>query len=272
MHSATALRRELAARNREIAVSANQLHDFTAGANPSVIFGSSARAHGNFHPRSYKNICANAQWAKRLTKVHTQSRKSLPRAEWRWRELDSSNSSDALLMNVFCYTRSVRNPKLSSMLGVVNGLKPEFGFRPRIPLLNGRFDRTEVDMKLGELLVEAKLTETDFQTAPLRLIERYRGIDEVFDLSMLSQSGASIRGYQLVRGVLAAAATEGSFCVICDARRVDLIESWYSVMSAVQDCSLRCRLKLATWQELSLALPKSLQQFLTTKYGILTNQ
>ena len=62
----------------------------------------------------------------------------------------------------------VANRALCSMLGVPSGLAPQFGFRPRIPLRNGRTDRTEIDMKLGDLLVEAKLTETDFQTAPAR--------------------------------------------------------------------------------------------------------
>jgi len=40
---------------------------------------------------------------------------------------------------------------------------PEFGYKARVPLLGGRTDRTEVDMKLGRLLVEAKLTESDFR-------------------------------------------------------------------------------------------------------------
>jgi len=42
------------------------------------------------------------------------------------------------------------------MLGVPSGLVPLFGFRPEIPLRNGRTDRTEIDMKLGDLMVEAK--------------------------------------------------------------------------------------------------------------------
>jgi hypothetical protein len=171
-------------------------------------------------------------------------------------------------MNVFCYTRSIRHPILSSILGVESGLTPEFGFKPQIPLLNGRFDQTEVDMKLGDLLVEAKLTETDFQTGPLRLIERYQGIGEVFNLPELTTGGEMVRGYQLIRGVLAAHATGTSFCVLCDARRDDLVEMWYSVMRTVKDCTLRCRLKLLTWQELAEALPKSLRTFLAKKYGI----
>jgi hypothetical protein len=87
-------------------------------------------------------------------------------------------------------------------------------------------------MKIGDLLVEAKLTETDFQTAPARLIERYRDLDEVFDPGELMMSDV-VRSYRLIRRVLAASATGGSFCVLCDARRPDLIQEWYSVMRAV---------------------------------------
>ena len=67
---------------------------------------------------------------------------------------------------------------------------PEFGFRPEIPLCNGRKDRTEIDLKLGNLLVEAKLTETGSQTAPAKMIDRYRDIDEVFDSAGLMSNHA----------------------------------------------------------------------------------
>jgi len=256
MQWAGALRRDLSARNQQIAITSGSVHELTAGEMPSVIFGrSESRQHGNFLPVSYQNICANPAWVRRLTKVHTGSRKALPTAGWRWMELDCANSSDALLMNIFCYRRTVGNQALSSMLGVAPGLVPEFGFRPRIPLRNGGTDRTEIDMKLGDLMVEAKLTETDFQTAPARMIERYRDIEEVLDPRQLTRSGDTFSCYQLIRGVLAASATGGSFCVFCDARRPELIENWYSVMSAVRSCVLRCRLQLLTWQEMTPALP-----------------
>jgi hypothetical protein len=154
------------------------------------------------------------------------------------------------------------------MLGVPSGLVPQFGFRPEIPLRSGRTDRTEIDMKLGDLMVEAKLTETDFQTAPARMIARYRDLEEVFDPRELMMSGDVVRAYQLIRGALAAHATGGSFCVLCDERRPDLIENWYAVMRAVRSCVLRCRLQLLTWQELTAVLPRSLQKFLAVKYGI----
>jgi hypothetical protein len=183
-------------------------------------------------------------------------------------ELDCANSSDALLMNIFCYRRSVANNRLTAMLGIPSGLTPEFGFRPRVPLRDGKVDRTEIDMKLGDLLVEAKLTETDFQTAPLARIARYRDFEEVFDSAELTRSGDSIPGYQLIRGVLAAYSTGGSFCVLCDARRRDMIEKWHSVMRAVRSYALRCRLKALTWQEIADFLPRPLRRFLAMKYGI----
>jgi len=168
----------------------------------------------------------------------------------------------------FLLPAHAHKPALSSMLGVPSGLVPQFGFRPEIPLRGGKTDRTEIDMKVGDLMVEAKLTETGFQTAPARMIERYRDLSEVFDSGELMMSGNIVRGYQLIRGALAAYATGGSFCVLCDARRPDLIESWYSVMRAVRSCVLRCRLQLLTRQELAAVLPKSLQKFLAAKYGI----
>lgn len=269
MRWAADLRRELSARNQQIALMNGSVHELTAGELPSVIFGrNDNRQHGNFYPASWRNICGNPEWARRLAKVHTGSRRALPRAGWRWRELDCANSSDALLMNIFCRRRTLRNPALSSMLGVPSGLVPHFGFRPEIPLRSGKTDRTEIDMKLGNLMVEAKLTERDFQTAPARMIERYRDIGEVFDPRELVMSGDGVRGYQLIRGVLAAHATGGSFCVLCDARRPDLIENWYSVMRPVRTCVLRCRLQLLTWQELTAVLPRSLQKSLAAKYGI----
>jgi hypothetical protein len=263
------LRRELSVRGQQIAAMNGSLHETTAADVPSVIFGcNESRQHGNFYPPSYRNICAHPEWARRLAKVHTGSRRASPRAGWRWRELDCANSSDALLMNIFCCQRTVGNCALSSKLGVPSGLVPQFGFRPGIPLLSGKTDRTEIDMKLGDLLVEAKLTETDFQTAPARMIERYRDLPEVFALEELNMSGDVVPGYQLIRGALAAHATGGSFCVVCDARRPDLIEEWYSVMRTVRSCVLRCRLQLVTWQELTAVLPRSLQKFLAVKYGI----
>lgn len=70
-------------------------------------------------------------------------------------------------------------------LGVDGDEEPEFGWKARVPLANGRFDRTEVDMRWGGLLVEAKLTESDFQTREARIVEAYLDFDAVFDRDLL---------------------------------------------------------------------------------------
>src|ERR1039458_5566418 len=119
MQGAGNLRRELSVRGQLIAAANGSLHELTTGEMPSVIFGRNEnRQHGNFYPASWRNICANPQWASRLAKVHTASRRARPQAAWRWKELDCANSSDALLMNIFCCRRSIANRDLCSMLGV----------------------------------------------------------------------------------------------------------------------------------------------------------
>jgi hypothetical protein len=268
------LRRELSARSYDLARTQKLLHDVSPGANPVVIFGRDEQGrHGNFHPDSYTQICANPAWARRLTKVHTASRRSRARKDWQWMELDSANSSDALLMNIFChpevFSEGSLNPRVANLLNVDAIAQPCFGINPGVPLRNGYLDRTEIDLQLGNLFVEAKLTETSFQTARPRLIERYRDLETVFDITRLPWTiDGIVQGYQLIRNVLAAFASDASFCVLLDARRQDLIEVWYAVLSAVHYPSFAWRLKLLTWQELAAVLPTDLQQFLEIKYGI----
>jgi len=241
----------------------------TDGDVPGVIFCQDGSVrHGNFHPSSYPRIVGNPQWARRLNKVHTSFKRSRARADWNWRELDCAHSSDALLMNVFCHPRTLSSDRLRGLLGIESTAQPDFGFKPRTPLVNGRHECTEIDMKVGQILVEAKLTETDFQSARIGLISRYRDLETVFDISELPQQNGKSCSYQLIRGVLAAYAIGCFFYVFCDARRPDLIESWYRILRAVRPFDLRYRLKLLTWQELSAALPDDLQSFLDCKYGI----
>ncbi len=170
-------------------------------------------------------------------------------------------------MNIFCYPRLLSRLRVCALLGIEPGLTPEFGFRPAIPLTNGRTDRTEMDMKLGPLLVEAKLTESGFQRAPLGLLSRYRDVNEAFDAELLPLRDGVVHSWQLIRGVLAAHATGGSFFVFCDRRRPDLIDRWFEVMHAVTDSSLRTRLGILTWQEIAETVPKSVRRFLGEKYG-----
>jgi hypothetical protein len=365
--SSTLLRRDLSARAHHLALTQKLLHDLSPGPSPVVIFGRDEQGrHGNFHPASDISICANPTWLRRLAKPHTASRRSRARKDWQWMELGSANSSDALLMNIFCHPGVFNGhtlaPAVANLLNVDPTAQPCFGINPGVPLKTIRkarttrkpqtflkqndeadtgenlgapsldseiwalepvnkpypkatvktlTDRTEIDLQLGNLFLEAKLTESNFQTATARLIERYRDLETIFDITRLprkilqtpathppvedysqledptsppsfrpERSGAEkpaslpnstrtlINGYQLIRNVLAAFAADASFCVLSDARRHDLIEIWYSVLSAVHSRTFATRLKLLTWQELSTTLPKDLQQFLEAKYGI----
>jgi len=171
-------------------------------------------------------------------------------------------------MNVFCYPGVFRDGRVGSMLGVKSPAIPDFGFRARVPLASGKYDRTEVDLRIGELLIEAKLTESDFQRAPKPVVRAYGAFSEVFDQEDLPQTDRDFLSYQLIRNVLAAHASGCSCCVLTDARRPELIEAWYAVMRCVRPVDLRIRCKVLTWQEPAKQLPRALREFLTEKYGI----
>lgn len=180
------LRAELAERNRLHARGCPHVESY--GSDPVIVYAPEEGRHGNFYTPAYKAIIANPGWIRRFEKIHSQGR-SLPRPQIdparKWRELDSSMSSDALLMNIFCTPVVAESRAVRSMLGITGEEEQEFGWKARVPLCNGRVDRTEVDMCWGDLLVEAKLTETDFQCRETKIVEGYRDLDEVFDRELL---------------------------------------------------------------------------------------
>jgi hypothetical protein len=267
-----ALRYELSVRNQAYAKAHGLKHQVSYGSQPVVCYEPDGRTHGNFLPATYRAILANPLWARRLQKAHTSARSALPRNDCGfWSELDSSNSSDALLINVFCCPGVFDDGRVFSLLGLAAGAVPEFGFKARVPLLGGKFDRTEVDMRLGSLLVEAKLTESDFLTGNKAIVESYRDFAEVFDRKVLPKTKDCYLSYQLIRNVLAAQANDCAFCVLCDARRPDLLQAWYEIMRSVLAVELRLRCKVLTWQELAAVLPRVLRRFLEEKYGIAAN-
>jgi hypothetical protein len=171
-------------------------------------------------------------------------------------------------MNIFCYPGILHRRALCSLLAIPPGLRPQFGVRLGIPLKNGAQDRSEMDLKLGDLFIEAKLTEVDFQTARRDLVNRYRDLEEVFDVKRLPMRKEKYRSCQLIRGALAAHAGGASFAVVCDQRRQDLVDACFEVMSAVTSAELRCRMSVVTWQELAGTLPRKVSAFLAEKYGI----
>lgn len=267
---ASHLRHELCVRNREYANAHRLAHVESYGSLPVIVYEPRGNRHGNFLDQTYSAIQSNPDWRKRLDKIHAQARRSLPHAGYRWKELDSCTSSDALLMNVFCYPGILQKPRLLSLLGVEQGSMATFGFKARVPLASGHVDRTEVDLRLGSLLIEAKLTEADFQTKSVAMVRGYRDFASVFAAKEIPRIGDKFAGYQLIRNVLAAHASDCSFCVLLDQRRPDLLEQWYAIMRCVRREDLRVRCKVLTWQELSEALPPALREFLDAKYGIVS--
>jgi hypothetical protein len=176
------LRHELGLHNRQHA--RGHAHVESYGSPPVIVYAPEEGRHGNFFDAAYKAILSQPDWMRRFDKVHAQGR-SLPKAERRWRELDSSMSSDALLMNIFCTPGIVQSLPVRQMLGLEGAETPVFGWKARVPLSSGRFDRTEADMRLGSLLVEAKLTEGGFQVKDAVVVHAYRDFDEVFERDLL---------------------------------------------------------------------------------------
>ena len=193
---ASELRRELGLRNQRwargrahvesygyppvIAYAPEFSNDISSDSQPNRV------RHGNFFDAAYAAIASRPEWMRRFEKIHAQG-KALPRAESgrKWREIDSSMSSDALLMNVFCTPGVAESPAVRQTIGIEGDGPPIFGWKARVPLASGRFDRTEVDMRWGGLLVEAKLTEGDFQTRAAGIVQSYQDFDAVFDRDLL---------------------------------------------------------------------------------------
>ncbi|MDR3752046.1 MAG: hypothetical protein P4K94_11225, partial [Terracidiphilus sp.] len=184
---ASQLRLELGLRNRQYA--RGRAHVESYGDPPVIVYAPENGQHGNFFAAAYAAITARPEWMRRFDKVHAQAARTLPKPNLeparRWRELDSSMSSDALLMNVFCTPGVAESAAVRNALGVEGDAAPVFGWKARVPLIGARFDRTEVDMRLGSLLVEAKLTEGDFQMREAGIVESYRDFDAVFERDLL---------------------------------------------------------------------------------------
>jgi hypothetical protein len=263
-----ALRAELARRAADIGVSSGLPHYRSKGRNPTVLFEpTTGGRHGNFHDSSYRAAKSNAKWARRLEKPHPQAATALPADHAEACELDSSNSSDALLVNCFCYPGAATRIFESLLPGWPVG-EPDLGVRGSVPLANGGVDQTEIDMRAGKVLFEAKLTETDFTTKSKAYVATYRDFGKVFDPDMLPAKGNDFEGYQPIRNVLAAADQDGYFVLLCDGRRPDLLHTWWTVHAAIRSSGLRARCTFLLWQEVAAVCTPSMQTFLAAKYGL----
>jgi hypothetical protein len=101
-------------------------------------------------------------------------------------------------------------------------------------------------------------------------VETYRDFKEVFEAPALPQSDNEYFNYQLIRYVLAAFAYDTTFVLICDARRPDLLRTWWDVTRCIKPLALRSRCHFVLWQEVAAAAPDEVREFLREKYGIAT--
>ncbi|MFA5646653.1 MAG: hypothetical protein WDA18_09960 [Candidatus Ratteibacteria bacterium] len=226
--------------------------------------------HGNFLSASFNRILSHIEWKKRLEKQH-QQKKALPEdRQKKAKELDSCNSSDALLMNIFCYPGITKRLKLSGLFGDYDLQEPEFGINGKVPFKDGKYDTTEIDMKIGNVLVEAKLTEKDFTEKRKTHLSTYQNFEDIFDIFKLPQNNINYLHYQLIRNILAAYAHKISFFLICDERRPDLVKFFDDVRVCIKSESLKKRCHLLFWQQIASIVPVDLQEFLKVKYGILS--
>jgi len=237
------------------------------GNPPTILFPPDGARHGNFFDPAWSAINADLAWQQRLEKRHSQT-KALPDQYQDAQELDSSNSSDALLMNFFCPPGAAE--RLAKRLGIRVGSKPhlEFGYRAGVPRLGATPDATEIDLRFGDAICEAKLTEATFTSKQREIVMRYRDLKAVFQVDSLPQSDSYFYSYQLIRNVLAAAHLGARLFVFVDARRPDLQNEWNQVKGAITDEPLRQRCQLVHWQELVESCDPEHAAFLREKYRL----
>lgn len=125
MNWSNSLRRELSRRAERFAENGNIPYFTSSGGTVLFERFAEGRRHGNFSDAAFIEILRNPDWVARLEKVHTQRSKLPADRSQSAMELDSCNSSDALLMNIFCHPQS---KKLAPLLGLSEEeWVPEFG-------------------------------------------------------------------------------------------------------------------------------------------------
>jgi hypothetical protein len=213
----------------------------------------------NFHPDSYQAIGETPDWLGRTLKPHNRVADAL--------EMQSSNSSDALLMSVFCHPRLVTWKGVTDLLGFVP-TDPVFGLKARVAKQGTDGDATEIDLAIGDCLVEAKLTEKDFTEKAAPEVLRYTHLQEHFHVDLLGQRNGHFQNYQVIRNLLAAIQHWRKHVLICDERRPDLVVRYMDTVSCLRDPAHRVNCRVVFWQDLARASGRDLSEFLASKYGI----
>lgn len=213
----------------------------------------------SFCPESYESIKRNEDWTARTEKAHSQVSGAF--------EMQSSNSSDALLMNIFCHPRIGTWKGVQKLFGFVPRM-PVYGVMARVPKAGTNGDDTEIDLAIGDSFAEAKLTEESFTAKAKSEVEKYEMFSDIFHVSSLPQDEDNYNNYQVVRNILAAVHHDKDHLLLCDQRRPDLVRDYLRTVACVRDVRIRQRCRVIFWQEIAQCVGKSLQEFLELKYGI----
>lgn len=210
----------------------------------------------NFHPDSFENILKTEEYKKRLEKRHTQANG--------FKELQSSNSSDALLMNFFAHPKIQTWKSLRDLLSIDESDSIEFGWCPSFPIETKNY-RSEIDMKIGNVIFEAKLIEGGFTHKKLDVVLGYPNVENIIDLQEFIKDDF-VTNYQLIRNLLAAEKHGSKFYLLLDESRTDLIREFYKVKFAIKDKSLAHRFNFVSWQELASNVGRNLRDYIIVKY------
>jgi len=222
----------------------------------AIIF---SKLEDNFQADSYRNIMRYKEHSERLEKRHSHFQDET-------KEMQSCASSDALLMNIFSYPKVDSWSGIQKLLGIENIKEIEYGFIPNIES-DESMTKTEIDMKIGNVFFEAKLTEADFTEKDINtLIKKYPEANSVFNLDRMMIKGDVVGNYQLIRNILTAKKYNGRFILLLDARRTDLIREFYRVLYSIKDTTLQEKVAFITWQEIASVVGDDLKSFLHEKY------
>lgn len=228
--------------------------------NSAVIF---TEVQSNFYKKSFTNITNKPNWKERLGKTHPYFKSRDVK------EMQSSNSSDALLMNIFCHPKMSKWKGIAQLFGQSKIKYIDFGCKPGI-FKNGKpeIQRTEIDLIINNRIIcEAKLTEADFTNENKKSVEAYDKFEDIFQKVFLEQTVTEYKNYQLIRNILLAEQKHMPFYLLCDARRPDIFKSFYKTVRCVKDISLRNKCNIIFWQDIIKKVGKNLKDFLAEKYG-----
>jgi len=215
----------------------------------------------NFHPESFASINNpdRPKWLERTKKPHQNVPSTL--------EMQSSNSSDALLMSIFCHPDIQRWKGIKNLIEVpIDSIT--FGFPAKVRINGGGSDSTEIDMAIPGVFCEAKLTESDFTQKEVEVVERYDSLQRTFHVEALPRVGNSYDNYQIIRNLLASVEHDQKHILFCDERRPDLVRRYMTTVLCLRDIKHRKNCRVVFWQELVSACGGSLRDWIEEKYGM----